>query len=74
MKLNILGEEGVVIYPRLMLVHPERVDWEGEVMEVKERQLLRVERLTRVEVEVGLGFIMLRVKMVSRVLVGQERS
>jgi hypothetical protein len=74
MKLNILGEEGVVIYPRLMLVHPERVDWEEEVMEVKDRQLLRVERLTLVEAEVGLGFTMPLNKMVSRVLVGQERS
>ena len=74
MKLNILGEEGVVIYPRLILVHPERVDWEEEVMEVKERQLPRVERLILVEVEVGLGFGMLRVKMVSRVMVGRERS
>jgi citrate lyase beta subunit len=74
MKLSILGEEGVVIYPTLMLVHPERVDWVEEVMEVKERQLPRVERLIRVEVEVGLGFTMLRVKMVSRVMVGQERS
>ena len=74
MKLNILGEEGVVIYPMLMLVHPERVDWEEEVMEVKERQLPRVERLILVEAGVGLGFGMLRVKMVSRVMVGRERS